>query len=135
MFKLNVMVLASVFSMLPSFLFAAESKPEATDSPDMIIIVSTVRNLSAMAIGDDILYTKTFDIIIHNSSEAPLDLTKGCFQAVMPDKTVLRPDTIDKSLFKGILKAGEQRKGFVAFSTADESVYKASAVKYLPVCD
>lgn len=135
MIKYNVIFYVVILSVFSGSSYASDSKSSGiVKQADTVIVYSTVRDLSAMAIGNEILYTKAFDVTIANSGEKSLDLSKGCFKAVMPDKTEHSADTIDQALSKGLLKATDHRKSFVAFSSYDESIYKASAVKYLLVC-
>ena len=108
--------------------------PKPFGAADAVIVNSTIRNQSVMAVGDKLQFSKTFDVIIMNGSETPLDLKAGCFKAVMPDKTELPVDTIEKVLMKSTLKHGESLKGFISFSSTDDSVYNAQAVKFLPSC-
>lgn len=110
----------------------AASKP--FNEADAVIVNSKLRHQSVMAIGDKLQFSKTFDVTVMNGGEAPLNLKAGCFKAVMPDKTELPVDTIEKVLMRGTLKNGENLKGFVSFSSPDDSVYSAQAVKFLPVC-
>ena len=135
MFKSSTIFYAIVFSAFSSASFAAAATSATVEKPTNVVIVnSTVRNLSATTIGNEIHYTKTFDIVIVNGEKSPIDLSKGCFKAVMPDKTEIPMDTIQGELAEGQLKAESSLKGFVGFSAADESIYKAVAVKYVPVC-
>lgn len=135
MFKSSAIFFTIVFSAFSSASFAAATTSATVENPASIVIVnSTVRNLSATAIGNEIHYTKTFDVVIANGAKNPIDLSKGCFKAVMPDKTEIPMDTIQGELAEGQLKAKTSLKGFVGFSAADDSIYKAVAVKYLPTC-
>ncbi|MDM7851036.1 DUF4354 family protein [Pseudochrobactrum kiredjianiae] len=111
----------------------SEKETEAGDKPPMVI--SSVRELSATSIGDKITYSKSFTVFISNMSKKQLlDLAKGCFKAVMPDKSERKVSVIDAVLAQGKLKPDENRSSFVEFSTDDDSIYKAVAVKYQMVC-
>ncbi|QYM73837.1 DUF4354 family protein [Pseudochrobactrum sp. Wa41.01b-1] len=124
-----------LFSVLcASVAGSAYATPKSFNEADAVIVNSKLRNQSVMAVGDKLQFSKTFDVIIMNGSAKPLNLSAGCFKAVMPDKTELPVDTIEKVLMKGTLKHGENLKGFVSFSSPDESVYNAQAVKFLPSC-
>lgn len=124
-----------LFSVLcASVAGSAYAAPKPLGEAGAVIVSSTLRNQSTMAIGDKLQFSKTFNVVLMNSSTKPLNLSAGCFKAVMPDKTELPVDTIEKNLTTGTLKAGEERKGFVGFSSSDDSVYNAQAVKFLPSC-
>ncbi len=98
------------------------------------MVISSVREHSTTVYGDKIEYNITFDVAISNLSKKPLDLSKGCFEAVMPDSSTRPLSMIDEELTEGLLKVGDNRKSFVEFSADDDSIYKAVAVKYKTVC-
>ncbi len=128
----NKVILFSVLCV--SVAGSAYAAPKSFNEADAVIVNSKLRNQSVMVIGDKFQFSKTFDVTIMNGSETPLNLKAGCFKAVMPDKTELPVDTIEKVLMRGTLKHGENLKGFISFSLPDESVYNAQAVKFLPSC-
>lgn len=106
----------------------------APDQNTQPMVISSVREHSTTVYGDKIEYNITFDVAISNLSQKPLDLSKGCFEAVMPDNSVRPLSVIDEELTEGLLKVGENRKSFVEFSAEDNSIYKAVAVRYKTVC-
>ncbi len=136
MFKVKEFFIAFLLVSMASAAYAApvsNKETEAGDKPPMVI--SSVRELSATSIGDKISYSKSFTVFISNmSKKQPLDLAKGCFKAVMPDKSERKVSLIDEVLAKGKMKPNENRKSFVEFSTDDDSIYKAVAVKYQLTC-
>ncbi|MDR0251794.1 MAG: DUF4354 family protein [Brucellaceae bacterium] len=135
MFKSYIYFIAAIGAVMSSSAFAAGENTVAEAKKSAGIIVSSqVRNLSAMAVGNEISYTKTFDVTLVNSSDEPLNLKTGCFKAVMPDKSEQTVDTIERILTRGMLQKGASVKGFVGFAAKDENIYKASAVKFVPVC-
>lgn len=128
-------MIAGVFMMASSATFAAgENAASVNKQSSGIIVNSKLRNQSAMAVGGEIKYSKTFDVTLVNSSDEPLDLKNGCFKAVMPDKSEQSVDTIERILTRGMLQKGASVKGFVGFAAKDENIYKASAVKFEPAC-
>ena len=117
------------------FLVCASGGAYAAPGQDIQpMVISSVRDHSTTAHGDKIEYNITFDVAISNLGKKPLDLSKGCFQAVMPDSTTRPLSVIDEELTEGLLKVGDNRKSFVEFSTDDDSIYKAVAVKYQTAC-
>lgn len=127
-------ILFSVLLFSTSAFAANDASQGKSKQPVNIIVNAKVRNVSAMAQGDEIKYSKTFDIVILNSSEMPVDLKEGCFKGVMPDKKELSVDTIERVLTRGMLPAGASLKGFIGFAAPDEDIYKVSAVKFRPAC-
>ncbi len=127
----KIILFSVLFTCVANGAYAA-TKP--LDEADVVIVNSTMRNQSAITVGDMLQFSKTFNVAVLNASDKPLNLSAGCFKAVMPDKTELSADTIEKLLTTGTLKAGEERKGFVGFSSPDDSVYNAQAVKFLSSC-
>ena len=136
MFKAKEFFIAFLFVAIVGTAYAeasSEKETEAGDQPPMVI--SSVRELSATSIGDKITYSKSFTVFISNmSKKQPLDLAKGCFKAVMPDKSEHKVSVIDAVLMNGKLKPNENRSSFVEFSADDDSIYKAVAVKYQTAC-
>jgi hypothetical protein len=136
MFKAKEFVIAFLFVALVGTAYAETNSEKETgvdDKPPMVI--SSVRELSAMSVGDKITYSKSFTVLISNmSKKQSLDLAKGCFKAVMPDKSERKVSVIDEVLAKGKLKPNENRSSFVEFSADDDSIYKAVAVKYQTTC-
>ncbi|MDR2312509.1 MAG: DUF4354 family protein [Brucellaceae bacterium] len=136
MFKAKEFFIAFLFVGIVGTAYAETNSEKETgvgDKPPMVI--SSVRELSAMSVGDKITYSKTFTVLISNmSKKQSLDLAKGCFKAVMPDKSERKVSVIDEVLAKGKLKPNENRSSFVEFSADDDSIYKAVAVKYQMVC-
>lgn len=128
MFKLNILFVA-MFLVAGSGASYAES-----DQNSQPMVIASVRGHSTTTIGEKIGYNISFDVGIVNLSEKPIDLSKGCFKVVMPDKSENQASMIDEKLSEGLLKAGENRKSFVEFSAGDDSIYKAAAVKYLLTC-
>lgn len=128
MYKSKIVFLTAFLIIGSGAAYAAPSE----DSQPMVI--SSVRDHSTTIIGEKIEYNISFDVAISNLGKKPLDLAKGCFKAVMPDNSVRPLSVIDEELTEGLLKVGDNRKSFVEFSADDDSIYKAVAVKYLPVC-
>ncbi len=130
--------LISSFLFLSSYSessYAADRLPAVPkDHKAGIVVLSSQRNLSAMAINDSLFYSKAFDLVVTNGGIKPLNLNAGCFKAVMPDKTLRPVDTIEDVLTSGSINAGDSVKGFVSFSAPNDEIYKASAVKFLPLC-
>jgi hypothetical protein len=136
MFKAKEFFIAFLFVAIVGTAYAETNSEKETgvdDKPPMVI--SSVRELSAMSVGDKITYSKSFTVLISNmSKKQSLDLAKGCFKAVMPDKSERKVSVIDEVLAKGKLKPNENRSSFVEFSADDDSIYKAVAVKYQTTC-
>ncbi len=112
----------------------ADAAPSLQESKNTVLVTSAVRHEHAMTADDKILFMKSFDVTIRNGSDQPIDLSKGCFKAVLPGRGELSVDTISEELATGIITSGASRKGFAGFSSPDENAYKAIAVKYEQSC-
>lgn len=134
MFKSKV-ICASLFLVIGAGAsYAAGGKDAGVKQDSLPMVTSSVRDRSVTIIGDKIEYNISFDVSISNLGKTPIDLAKGCFIAVMPDKSERSAGMIDEDLTKGKLKTEKNLKSFVSFSAADDSIYKAIAVKYKTVC-
>ncbi len=129
MFNIKSIFLTLYFVAISGGAYAA-----APDKNVQPMVISSVREHSTTVYGDKIEYNITFDVAISNLGKKPLDLSKGCFEAVMPDNSTRSLSMIDEELTEGLLKVGDNRKSFVEFSAGDNSIYKAVAVKYQTTC-
>ncbi|WP_249192693.1 DUF4354 family protein [Yersinia sp. Marseille-Q3913] len=101
---------------------------------DSIRINAQQGALGTMTIGERFIYTKRFDIELNNAGEKAIDLNNICFNVYAPNGEKFNFDTVDAKLVEGSLKPNASVKGFVVFSSQNDSVYKAKFVKISTNC-
>ncbi|WP_261372145.1 DUF4354 family protein [Yersinia bercovieri] len=101
---------------------------------DSIMINAQQGALGTMTIGERFIYTKRFNIELNNAGKKTIDLNNICFNVYAPDGEKFNFDTVDASLVEGSLKPKMSVKGFVVFSSQNDSVYKAKFVKISTNC-
>ena len=107
---------------------AATTLPAFADIHDGIAVTATERSIGAVTKAGSTVYTKSFDVVISNAAEAPVDLSSLCFTAKTIDGQAFNLDTADETLITGVLDAGANATGFASFASQSVEVRFVASV-------
>ncbi|MEX3137550.1 DUF4354 family protein [Serratia ureilytica] len=121
--------LICIFLVMASFVASAKKPTE-----DIAVYAKEI-NLGSISIGDNVAYTKSFEVVLVKLSGGVTDLSKLCLSAFTSDGMHFQLDTIDENLVIGKLKPGKIVKGNATFSSDNDNVLKANSVKINENCE
>lgn len=107
----------------------------AANQSENVIVYANPDKIGSRTIGDQVYYSKTFNVMLFNATNKAVDLSKGCFQLVSKKDVKAELDTIHEKLITGKLSPNSNVKGFVEFLSENDSIYDAKAVKFKKSCD
>lgn len=129
----RIFLLATISTLFVSA-NAISANAEGKQTIQSAIVASKVKTVTSMSIGNEIRYLKTFDLIISNPTDKPLNISTGCLVATGPERTEFKLDTIEGTLKDGTLLPGKTITGFASFASKTATVHNANAVTLAKNC-
>lgn len=126
-----------IFATISTLLVSANVMPadaHGKESAQSVVVVSKVKNVTSTSFGNELLYLKTFDLIISNPTDKSINFSTSCLVATGTGKSEYKLDTIQATLRDGPLQPGKTIMGFASFSSNNASVHDAHGVKYNKNC-
>lgn len=102
---------------------------------DTVMVRASQGERSAISVGEQSFYVKSFNVEVLNVGPQVVDLAKVCFRAYDKEGKEFKVDTIDEALTTGSLKAQGHIKSFIEFASEDDAVFNAQIVKLTTQCD
>ncbi|CAI8758486.1 hypothetical protein EMIT0P265_180026 [Pseudomonas zeae] len=93
------------------------------------MVHATPKNIGAAWTSNGSFYFKSFDVVVVNTGQDDIDLSKVCYQAYDAKGAGYEVDAVDEALVIGMLKPGISVKGFYQSSGLDEGAYNAFMIK------
>lgn len=119
---------------ITSLALACISITTYANSLSNIAVYSTEKSTGSITIGNNAIYTKTFEVSLANLTSENVNLSNFCLKAYSPDLKVFKLDTVDESLTSGSLSRQKPVKGIAMFSSDSNAVYNAHLIKISNNC-